>query len=132
MPGAADEPVAEYVLLGDDGEIVRLETFLEAEHDMLTMSARSRLRTSAQVLGSGERRHIVVLQDPLKAFARAFGPGGDDDALALPCASASVCARTASIDIAARLGAFGGEAAAALAAKGKDRRGVRRRRLERR
>ena len=33
LRAAADQAVAENVLLGDDGEIVGLETLLEAEHD---------------------------------------------------------------------------------------------------
>ena len=79
---AADEAVAENVLLADNGQVRRFETRFEPDHGQ----RNGRLRR-AQSLAEGRNRlqrpQAEILQHMAETLARAFRPAGDDDALAL-------------------------------------------------
>ena len=78
----ADEPVAEDVLLADEGEVAGREPLLEPEN-------RQRDRAGRQAEGLGERADGLELLQPVlgqhgaQPVARALAPGRDHDALAL-------------------------------------------------
>ena len=86
-PAAPHHAVAENVLLGDDGEIIGLEAFLEPQHDEPRDGLVPGRGTPPSRCADGERCHVMVLEDRLQALARAFGPGGDGHA---PAAAADV------------------------------------------
>jgi hypothetical protein len=77
LAGRADQTVAEDVLFGDDGEATAFEAVLQPpDREEDTALAVGHVGPVADRLGAGKP---LVLHQPLKAFARAFGIGGDDD-----------------------------------------------------
>ena len=119
---AADEPVAEDVLLGDDGEIGGLEAGLQPQHHHRHHIARQ-LFDGGKVAGIGERPDMVVAHDGFEAFAGAFGPHRHQHPLATLAQRLDVIVQRL-VDIAPRLGALGGKGASLAAAggNGRDRR----------
>ena len=89
----AHEPVAQDVLLADDGEVGRLEALLEAEHreGRLAGRQRQRLGVALDLVRVGE---AVLGEQRRQPLARARREGGDDHALALRLAG---CARGRSL-----------------------------------
>ena len=76
------EPVAQYVLLADDGEIVGLEAVFKT-HDGQTNDAAA---MGERVRIGGDRQRVlqpVIGEHAAQTLARAIRPGGDDDALAV-------------------------------------------------
>ena len=124
LPRLADQAVAEDILLGDDGEVAGLEALLDAQHDEADDRLGPGFRASAQLSAaasgatSWSRRMVssrsrepsvqVAIEHALARFAQRLGVG-----------------LHRFIDIAALLGALGGEAAAALAAESRCARTVR-------
>ena len=78
----ADQPVAQNVLLADDGEIRRLEALLERDHRERQRAGARRFRL---VVGGDEfeRFQAMLGEHVAQALARAVAPAGDDDVQAL-------------------------------------------------
>ena len=76
------QPVAENVLLADDGDIVGLEAGFHADHRQHRLVARRRLHRAPGV-DAGEIEQLVVAQHAAHAVARAFAPQRDHHLLAL-------------------------------------------------
>ncbi len=109
LHGAArtHQPVAENVLLADDGRVFGLETALDAEH----RERDGRLRQRQRLRPGADRREIVQLvigQHVAHALARALAPQRDRHALAGGLQGEHVLAHRLE-HIGARLGALGGE-----------------------
>ena len=76
------QPVAEDVLLADDGDMVGLETGFHADHRQHRLVARRRLHRAPGV-DAGEVGELVISQHAAHAVARAFAPQRDHHLLAL-------------------------------------------------
>ena len=99
------QPVAEDVLLADDGDIVGLEAGFHADHRQHRLVARRRLHRAPGV-DAGEIEQLVIPQHAAHAVARAFAPQRDHDLLARPPATPATCATTASNTLTVRVGAL--------------------------
>jgi hypothetical protein len=77
-PRLADEPVAENVLLADDGEVRRLESLFERDHGQRQRAGARRLRL---MIGRDEfeRFQAMLGEHVAQALARAVAPAGNDD-----------------------------------------------------
>ncbi len=114
LAARAHQPIAENVLLADDGDLRRLETLLEAEH-----ADGGRVAGQRQRLGVGfHALHVleaVVAEQRGQALARAGRPRRDDDAARLALQAADMPDDGVEhVDVA--LLALGGEGATAAAA----------------
>ena len=105
----ADEPVAEDILLGDDGDVAGLETLLQAEDGERRLFAFvvQRVRQRRDVERRGEP---MIGEHAGETFARPVRPCGEDDVLAAGLQLADVLGCGLE-DVAALVGAFGREVA---------------------
>ncbi len=110
----AREPVAEYVLLGDDRGVGALEAGLEAQDSEAEGAFRQRARLG-EIRDRPQVSEAVVEKYVLHAFARALAPEGEDHALVRGFERARM--RNDRVEeIPVLVGALGGEGAAGLAA----------------
>ena len=114
--GAAHHAVAQNVLLGNDGDVVRLEAFFEGQHHDVDQRGRT-ARHISPGLGIGDGLHLVVAQDGGETFRRTFRPCGQHHALARLAQRLDVGLHGL-IDIAARFRALCRKAPAPAAAEG--------------
>ena len=81
-PARPHQPVAENVLLADDGDLVSLEAGLHADHGQHGFVAWRRLH-GAPGVDAGQVEQLVIPQHAAHAVARAFAPQRDHHLLAL-------------------------------------------------
>ena len=89
LAARSGEAVAQDVLLGDDGEVGRLEALLQAQHRIgcRACGQRQRLGVGLHLVGVGE---VVLGEQRRQPLARAGREGGEDDAPALALQAAHV------------------------------------------